>query len=320
MSAPEGMDPLREKFLLSQDNRRNIRNKYRNLDRAAAANKDQLTQLGTSELVEMIQEANDINNDVVHLREQATDSRVILKLSEYAYDIVKKLKPGAATANPRDVLAGLKRKHARGYDGSDAEIAAGAFDWVGLGATMTKYFRVAPSQGCMMGPLDVEPKAKKQRQAARYGRGELAELATADEVTEHKEGPTDTDRNMTIMRKAHKAFLREEARQPTLPLAINNSSSFAQTVENMFALSFLVRDGHMGLHDGDSDEICVHKHAKPTEDNWARGEAKSTQFAVSFDMKTWRAMQAAASEGNALMPHREPADIAQNARLIADDE
>ena len=36
MSAPEGMDPLREKFLLSQDNRRNIRNKYRNLDRAAA--------------------------------------------------------------------------------------------------------------------------------------------------------------------------------------------------------------------------------------------------------------------------------------------
>jgi hypothetical protein len=311
-----------EKHLHRADTRRVMRNKYRKLQRQVLANKDQITQLGGTELAQYIEDANNLNKNVRHLREQAVDSELMVLLSDQTLALVNKLKPGTSNVQPRDCLAGLKRKYARGYGGEEC-VEPSDFDWVAFGNAVGRYWRHAPAQGCMLGPLDVAPKQKKARQAGPRGaRGPLAELATADMVTEQEEGPTDTDRNMQTMSKACKRFMKDEARCPSLPLTVNNPDSFAQTVENMFALSFLVRDGNIGLHDGDeSDAIMVQRHKKPSEEDWKEGTAEATQFAVSFTMADWRAMQKAArDEGPPLMAHRDPAEVDAAGRLLEHEE
>ena len=62
----------------------------------------------------------------------------------------------------------------------------------------------------------------------------------------------ETDRNMNKMNKILKSH-----KHVSLAKLINNPRSFAQTVENMFTLSFLVRDGRASLIFGEDGSIEV---------------------------------------------------------------
>jgi len=69
---------------------------------------------------------------------------------------------------------------------------------------------------------------------------------------------------------------------------IINPDDFAQSVENLFYLSFLIRDGSCSLEiDPDSKEPMIFSVEKPTQQEYDDGLTRR-QFVFEFDQETWR--------------------------------
>lgn len=118
-----------------------------------------------------------------------------------------------------------------------------AFDWVQLGEGVSHLFRSAPGVGCMLGPLDAAPKARKAP-APRQAKQPLAAMVRPDELAQIDESEKqETDRNMEEMWKA----LSQRGEVVPVPELVCNHRSFSQTIENLFTLAFLVRDRRVRL-------------------------------------------------------------------------
>jgi hypothetical protein len=110
----------------------------------------------------------------------------------------------------------------------------GAFKWTLLGSNISKYIKMCPAVACMLGPMDQQQKVRKA--PVTMERRPVGELTAPKELqqigdTDHQE----TDRNMEEMYEV----LRRVVQTPFAEL-VCNCSDFAQTVENIFTLAFLV--------------------------------------------------------------------------------
>ena len=124
--------------------------------------------------------------------------------------------------------------------------------------------------------------------------------AVDDTLTEQQ-----TDHNMKRMAKILKHKTKAGERVSAQRLA-SNPASFAQFVENVFTLSFLVKDGDAGLElpaeDAADRSATVVKRQKPEEQHVER-----STFVMHLDVKGWRALVENNGGAEGVMPHREEA-------------
>ena len=124
--------------------------------------------------------------------------------------------------------------------------------------------------------------------------------AVDDTLTEQQ-----TDHNMKRMAKILKHKTKAGERVSAQRLA-SNPASFAQFVENVFTLSFLVKDGEAGLEPPEEDatdrSATVLKRQKPEEQHVER-----STFVMHLDVKGWRALVENNGGAEGVMPHREEA-------------
>ncbi|TYG46316.1 hypothetical protein ES288_D11G247000v1 [Gossypium darwinii] len=138
----------------------------------------------------------------------------------------------------------------------------------------------------LLGPMSNELKQRKpmvtRKRAVRpTDTSRPDELKCVDETG--AEEKTDTDRNMAVMFE----ILRRK-RQVKLESLILNRSSFAQTVENLFALSFLVKDGRAEIVVNGSGFHIVSPKNAPAASSIVSGEAAYNHFVFRFDFNDWK--------------------------------
>jgi hypothetical protein len=169
----------------------------------------------------------------------------------------------------------------------------------------------------MLGPMDAAAKTKRVA-AQRRKKDVIAEAVRPDDVVVGGEDQQETDRNMNSVYKVvieHEGCLMTDL--------VLNFQSFAQTVENLFALSFLVRDRRVKLSESD-EGVRVYKapplvRKKKNKDkggdaddgvagaNVEDDNAERFQFVITFNEDTWNLWKGVTNVEDTLMPHREHA-------------
>jgi hypothetical protein len=151
----------------------------------------------------------------------------------------------------------------RNADPNDDEEEDGdAMDWGYLGrAAAFKGNKRPATSDFLLGPLSVQKKVRVQKarkQGLSRKKGEKSSQPTDVDVKDIK---TSENNTLKLVRQVHhilKAYMEEnDLPEDALPLfeAVINPESFGQTIENIFFVSFLAKEGWITVYEDDDTEL-----------------------------------------------------------------
>ncbi|GJN03947.1 hypothetical protein PR202_ga21448 [Eleusine coracana subsp. coracana] len=225
-------------------------------------------------------------------KEQVVDGEALLDLTNVLVEAAKS--ENRDGPGPSEFVTALLREF--GARVSPLSDSNELFSWSDLGAAVLPLFMTATGSQTMIGPMGASVKERRhaaRRQSERLGRKEV------DELVSDQDERNDTDGNIAVMF----GLLRKNGRVKLENLVLNRQS-FAQTVENVFALSFLVKDGRAEISVDDSGNHLVMPRNAPAAGQITSGEVVCSQFVFRFDFRDWQLMKGVVEPGTELMPHR----------------
>uniref|UniRef100_A0A803KLZ2 Non-structural maintenance of chromosomes element 4 n=1 Tax=Chenopodium quinoa TaxID=63459 RepID=A0A803KLZ2_CHEQI len=229
-------------------------------------------------------------------REQVTDAETLLDMANTLVTTARSYSKDGLT--PSDFMTSLVRKFGVA-DGSKVEKDRASIKWDAIGVLVCPIFKNAQGCSTMTGPMNTQMKPRKA--IVRKKRTRLTGSAAKPEEVENSgsDHKKDTDKNMATMFN----ILRSK-RSVCLENLILNRNSFAQTVENLFALSFFVKDGRAQITVNDNRTHLVSPKNAPDSSLVTSREVSYSHFVFRFDFKDWKLMADSVPTGEELMPHR----------------
>ncbi|KAK2970048.1 hypothetical protein RJ640_029677, partial [Escallonia rubra] len=239
-------------------------------------------------------------------REQVADAEALLDITNTLVTSVKA--HGSDGVTPADFVNCLLRDFGQqGGASSSTDEGSNSIRWKDLGLAVSDIFRGGVGCSTMLGPMSTEMKQRKA--VVHRKRVRPTEKARPEELAETGEEKTDTDKNMSTMFN----ILRKNRRVKLENLVVNRTS-FAQTVENIFALSFLVKDGRAEIKVDEKGCHLVSPRNAPAANAVISGEVSYSHFVFRFDFRDWKLMVDSVGHGEELMPHRNQADVSNNSQ------
>ncbi|KAI8558923.1 hypothetical protein RHMOL_Rhmol04G0133700 [Rhododendron molle] len=221
--------------------RRALRSRYLAVKSLICDERDDLSKVDSDKFSAIINEVESLHQLVQKPREQVADAEALLDITNTLMTFVKAHSNEGIT--PSDFVNCLLRNFGQqGHPSSRSDHGRNSIAWKDIGRAVSHVIRTVPGCCTMLGPMNTEPKQQKavvRRKRVRPTESARQPEQLDDAVTEEK---TDTDKNMATMF----AMLRKN-RRARLENVVLNRKSFAQTIENVFALSFLVKDGRVEI-------------------------------------------------------------------------
>jgi hypothetical protein len=252
----------------SEKSRQQLRMNYRKLIVDANENRDSFS---SQQLVTVINKADKLFKEVHHTREATLDYEFSDLTMQIAVNNANKLTTGFKGYSIDEYVTKMntQSKEAKFYD------------------TFIKEFVICetPSRVFLYGGLDVKQKEKIIRE--KRAKDVLQEKVNPLNVIKDKKEELDmTKRVKSIYQKLEDKQGETEAEKNVdfWPF-VNNSNSFATTVENLFHFSFLVHEGNAAIEKG--DEISVTTATPPKKQGVAPENIKNQQCVIRLDYKLW---------------------------------
>lgn len=297
--------------------RREIRGKYRELIAKANREREELIRPDTDGLGQLIGEVDELFGQVTKLHNKAPTSEAVLDAqllktaSALGYQKAKKLHVDNKFDPNVFTQKLITFMHGRRLEGEEEVDEEG---WEGLGRATAPVFHNATGFTFMLGAFEREPMKRRQHAQKK-----------ADEPT----GPVVVPVKVKSMAKSHQEVTTEEVERMVgilreltenedgdpEPISyfefVINPDSFSQTVENIFHLSFVLKDGHAKIFmDGDGLPVIV--PAKPHNEEQSGKSVAKKQVLVSIDMDQWEELIEAFNITEPLIPTREQTNEEQN--------
>ncbi|KAH6767856.1 Nse4 [Perilla frutescens var. hirtella] len=286
--------------------RRVLRSKYLNFKNRLCDERDDMSKVDSDKFKSFMDEVDSLHQLVQKPREQIADAEALFDITNTLVVSVKAYNNDGVT--PSDFISCLLRDF--GQEGGSSSSQSGLSSlirWEDIGGVASRVFMRAPGCRTMIGPMSTELKQRKT--AVHRKRTKHTENSRPEELDETDNEKTDTDKNMAtmfnVLRKNRKAKLEN---------VILNRKSFAQTVENLFALSFLIKDGRAEISVDEAGCHLVSPKNAPSADAIKSGDAIYNHFMFRYDYKDWKSMLDSVAVGDELMPHRIEVNEARNAQ------
>ncbi|KAK4793632.1 hypothetical protein SAY86_024067 [Trapa natans] len=324
-----------------ESDRRFLRSQYLALKSRIHVERDDLLGSDSDKFATIIKEVENLHQLVDKPREQVADAEALLDISNALITSVRSFSSEGAT--PLDFITGLLKDFGQSRIVSGASASESdqiSVRWKDLGLSVSTIFQKGYGCCTMLGPMDTQLKQRKV--SVRQKDPRPTECAQPEKLDSDKEEKMDTDKNMLTMFE----ILRKQ-KIVRLENLILNRTSFAQTVENLFALSFLVKDGRAEISvdkDGTHfvcmilaalDFVICHNSASiayqliasiiincsdtAPRNAPAAGKVAYSHFVFRFDFLDWKFMLDKVAVGEELMPHRQPLDTSSAAEPAACD-
>ena len=233
------------------------------------------------------------------------------------------------------------QRRARHYDYDQEEEGDEQFNWAHLGRRACFPHNTRPCvSGFLLGPLSVQKKVRQLTQRrAREARANPANAVRPQELVEEDLEKQETA-NLTVICKdivrllgriqsegweacvkeqeEREDMTEEQAREMMLSHGISddgcvplfdfcvNPRSFGQTVENFFYVSFLIKEGSVGINFDSRDlptlGLCG---TDSTEERTGAAGSSRNQAVFALDFDTWEAIIESHGISKSLIPHRD---------------
>ncbi|KII93112.1 hypothetical protein PLICRDRAFT_170895 [Plicaturopsis crispa FD-325 SS-3] len=291
--------------------RRRLRHEYREVQHNAEEQRARPNDFSAGDLNVTLNRANELFEDVVQPQEATLDSRVLVHVST-ANATKARLMKAATSAFDTDefvsklvaFMGGRKIIDEDISEDSDNDIADDAsipLDWEKIGRRAMAKSRRVPTADFMLGPLSLERKARAPMKRSRLDKDKADQTRPQDLRAEdiHR-AENETTKNVIAI------ISRQGRNGINLFQLVINPNDFAQSVENVFHLSFLIRDGIASLETNESGEPTVYEMETPTIDQREQGISKRQQLVLEFDMATWERAIAVFGITEPKIPQRPP--------------
>ncbi|KAM6185864.1 non-structural maintenance of chromosomes element 4 homolog A [Rhynchocyon petersi] len=256
---------------------RQIRHQYRELINSVQQNREDILNAG-DKLTEVLEEANTLFNGVSRAREAALDAQFLVLASDLGKEKAKQLR---SDLNSFDMLRYVEtllthmgvnpleaQEFTRDEESSDGELIN--YDsWKRAGQTAESFLNRTPTFHFLLGLIQGESPAPKPRverprkvPMLEQQRTMPAQLQRMEES--HQEA---TEKEVERILGLLQTYFRED---PETPMSffdfVVDPHSFPRTIENIFHVSFIVRDGFARIR-LDQDRLPIIEPINMNEDN-----------------------------------------------------
>ncbi|KAF9096433.1 nuclear protein [Mortierella sp. AD031] len=285
-----------------KNEKRKIRQEYRKLITDTEANRKELMEPTNNGLMENVDKANKLYKSVFGTHEATLDAKLLVMSADLGVQKSKHLRMGQGGFDENEYVTRLISK----MGGHEIDNDQQTMDWAKVGQIAMRWSRKVPSMDFMLGPMAVEHKTRTMTQRTRVVRDPKA-MRKPQELREEDIARQENETTKNVIHISE-ILERLDSKVNLFKLVIN-PESFAQSVENIFYLSFLVRDGkasitevdmadpNLGQGDENGEEWTSAEGANiqpmielteiPTAEDYQGGLLKK-QMVLEIDMATWR--------------------------------
>ncbi|XP_059286721.1 non-structural maintenance of chromosomes element 4 homolog B-like [Lycium ferocissimum] len=294
--------------------RRSVRLQYSVIRTIIDEKKCEIGAAGSNKFNVVLSGVDDLYRNVKRPREQVADAEALLGLTNTVVESLE-LRPNCSISPSMFVSWLLKGYGIRKGCSKDAtqNLVIGksqkTVNWEKIGADASLVFMEGKGCRTMLGVLKIEFKPRKQPLVYSGDQKPEVYCSYPNEITVYRKKPLrkvyltrpklvaaqtaqdkpDVNKNMSTISE-----LLKEKKSVMLDELFFRRNSFAHTVENLFALSFLVHDGQAAIS---ADETSSCFLCKIVPRSSAHREAVRHQFILRYDYNDWKMMQGLVPEG-----------------------
>ncbi|CAE6461321.1 unnamed protein product [Rhizoctonia solani] len=273
--------------------KREVRVAYRQLMDATLEHGRDAKHISMDDMRQALTKANDAFSRVKGPSEAILDSHLMLNFATLTTQKAKSLKHDVGGFDDQDFVAQLVTflggRRADVQPEQDDEEDLDGPQWLAWGKLTSKVMarsRAAPAMDFMLGPLSVEQKKRQATQRAKLDKNKKEEVkpeeASMLAAEDLKRSENETSENIKLVYRR-----LEECQRINFFKFVINPTSFGQSVENMFYVSFMIRDAKIAFEVTDGEPF-IYACEPPDQNDYAEGGIQKRQLVMELDVATWK--------------------------------